>query len=306
MNLNRFVLFVTVAKYGSISKAASALHISQPSATQQLKALEAEYQIRLYRRAGKGVELTEEGRRFLKNVKALLKGVEDLKKGVTVAEQRRRPEPLTVGGNHGISSVFLPCLLAIFKREYPEVEITLRTDNSAAIARLIERGEADIGLIIDAPFSPTLVREPYRREKLIAFVPPGHPLAHKKRLNLTELGQTPLVIRGGAEYQNQIETILAHLESRGLEPTIGLRCDSPEAVKTAVAERMGVGILCRDLVEPQIRTGDFKKIELPDLGLEVQNFVVYSRERPLSAPARAFLKLLYRHRNHDYPLTRAA
>lgn len=306
MNLNRFVLFAAVAKYGSISKAASALHISQPSATQQLKALEAEYQINLYRRTAKGVELTREGKRFLKSAKAVLKGVEELKKGLGGGGNGHSPGPLTVGGNHGISSVFLPSLLAIFKREYPEVEITLRTDNSAAIAELIERGEADIGLIIDAPFSPTLVREPYRREKLIAFVPAGHPLAHKKRLNLIELSQSPLVIRGVAEYQNQIETILAHLESRGLEAIIGIRCDSPEAVKTAVAERMGVGILCRDLVEPQIRTGEFKKLELPDLGLEVQSFIVYSRERPLSGSARGFLKLLYRHRNHDYPLTRAA
>ena len=106
--------------------------------------------------------------------------------------------------------------------------------------------------------------------------------------------RVPIFIRGG---KGTTEGILRQLRDHGFDPGVAIRCDSPRGVKTAVQSKMGLGILYKDIVEPEIRRGDFKVIKLPGLNLEGESFIVFHRDKPLSANAGDFLALMRgRHR----------
>ena len=115
MTLDRFMVFAAVAKHQNVTRASEQLHISQPAVTKQLKLLEKNYNLKLYKRIGRGIELTESGQVFLSDVKAILKRYERLRENITAAPATAKVETLTVGGSHSPSVHLLPSLLARFK-----------------------------------------------------------------------------------------------------------------------------------------------------------------------------------------------
>jgi DNA-binding transcriptional LysR family regulator len=118
-------------------------------------------------------------------------------------------------------------------------------------------------------------------------------LARRKKLTLAELAMAPLIIKKGKEGQfSMAEGILKQVERRGLKLNIIMYCDSPEAVKAAVKAGIGVGISYRDIVEPDVKKGDLKVIKVPELKTQINSFIIYPKERPLSPIAQEFLTLL--------------
>ena len=147
---------MAVAKYLNFTKAAQELHISQPSVFRQFKLLEQDYGLKLYKKIGRGIELTQTGKLFIRYAKEVLLQVENLDK-----EFRRSPSvtngaSLKIGGSYGPSVAFLPSLLAAFKRSHSEVHPTLRSGNSRMIERMVLDSEVDIGLVTHPAASSSL------------------------------------------------------------------------------------------------------------------------------------------------------
>ena len=297
MTLNRLTIFAIVAKHLNFTRASEELHISQPSISQQIKALQEEYESNFYTKSGRGIELTEAGQLFYNNVKPILAQLEKLKGTLDTSPRMIKAEALTVGGSHGPSTLFLPSLLAAFKKNHPRAQITLRTDCTSGIERLILKSLVEIGVVSSRPKSLDLVIEPFRREKVIAFVPINHTLAKKRKLTLSDLMRNPLIIRGGSVGKTRMEETLRQLEISGFKPDIAMRCESPQAVKAAVKKKMGLGIIFRELVESDARNGQFKLLKLPPLNLDTTSFIIYKKDKPLSANARSFLTILRKERN---------
>ena len=118
MTLDRFKVFATVARYRSVTRASEELYITQPAVTKQLKALERDYNANLYRRYGRGIELTEMGQVFLGKVKQILKGynsLESLIQTSTASRSTAEVNTLTIGGTYAPSASLLPSLMARFE-----------------------------------------------------------------------------------------------------------------------------------------------------------------------------------------------
>jgi DNA-binding transcriptional LysR family regulator len=124
------------------------------------------------------------------------------------------------------------------------------------------------------------------------FVRANHPLARKKSVKLSDMLNQPMIIRGGKGISGTTEKALKQLCGQGLGINIVLRCDDPQAVKAAVRQRMGVGIALEDTVKAGVKSGEFKMLNVPDLELAGESFIIYSRKRPLSPLAQEFLELL--------------
>ncbi len=93
------------------------------------------------------------------------------------------------------------------------------------------------------------------------------------------------------------EEIFEQLEDRGLKLNIVMRCESPQAVKAAVRNKIGVGILFREVLDPDVRDGYFKILKIPGLKLETTSFIIRHRDRPLPTNALHFLRLLHQCRD---------
>jgi DNA-binding transcriptional LysR family regulator len=296
MTLDRLTIFAAVAKHRNVTRASRELHLSQPAVSKQLKLLEKHYNTKLFRRGGRGMELTEAGRVFLRDVKAILKRYERFTGKFSAAPSTAKVETLTVGGSISPSVHFLPSMLARFKRTHPHVQFNFRTGTRLAMERLILDSEVDIALITNAPANPGLVLELLRPEPLVAFVYPDHPLARNQELTLQEFERVPLTILKTWKGTGTTERFLREMKKKGLNLNIAMRCDSPAAVKETVSKKMGMGILFKDTIEPEVGKGRFKILKLPVKNFAGKSFIVYRKDRSLSANAQDFLDLLRRSR----------
>ena len=114
MTLHQLRIFECVVRHMNITKASAALHISQPSVSQQLKLLEEEFGTKFLIRLNQGVELTSEGEEFFNGIRPLLAEAEDLEKRFK-SSPTLDTVPLIVGGSHNVSVNVLPKLLMSFK-----------------------------------------------------------------------------------------------------------------------------------------------------------------------------------------------
>ena len=299
MVFKQFMIFAAVARHRNLTRASQELRISQPGVSQQLKLLEGNYGIKLFKRSGRGVELTDAGRLFLSKITPILGQVDELNRSFDSKLPAPQAESLAVGGTHSTSAFLLPSLLAVFKKSRPEVGLTLRTGGRDAVERLVLTSEVELALVTGYPRFPQLDAERYRRERLVVFAAKNHPLARKRNITLRELGRVPLVIRGGKNLSSATESILRQNENQGLQLNIALRCESPESVKAAVREGIGVGILFEDAVTAEIRKNEFKALKVKDVKLEGESWIIYRRDKPLSSLAQEFLALLRKRRDKE-------
>lgn len=203
---------------------------------------------------------------------------------------------LSIGGSHLLSTAVLAPALVVFKKTHPDVQIFLRTKNSPAIARLVSESEIEIGLITQAVQDRELVLEPYRRENMLIVASNLHLLARKPDLTMAEFAEAPLIIR--ERHKSASRQLLDQFERQGLRLNILMRCDTANAVKIAVMNGLGLGLLYEGHVRNEIATGQLKIIKIRRLKRALmQSFILYKAATLLSPIAADFLELL-RQRNH--------
>lgn len=289
MILNRIELFITVAKHHNLAKTAREMHVSASSVCQRLKTLETDFDVKLYKRSKYGIELTGAGQTLLTAGSDVLTRIERLK-SVFKRDLGVAPETLSIGGTHSPSARHLPAAVAAFQKTHPNVKVDFLTARRATLEKLVQASEVDIAIIQSPSKSSGLHLEYFAVDHLVFFCHPNHPLTRKKKLEFTELSNIPLMIREG---KGSTHRMLKELESRGLKISIALRCLSPDAVKAAVRRKMGVGILFSDLIKDDVKRKDFKILRFSKAITAAGNsYIAYSKKKPLSSTAAAFLRLL--------------
>lgn len=292
MNFTQLMAFEAVARQGSITKAARLLRVSQPSVSKHLKNLEESYRVRLFERNGGAMELTDEGRAFLRHVNAILFHLDKLKQEVKLHADPSKTDPLKVAGSYSASAILLPSLLARFKRNHRETPIILRTGSTRNVKTMLLNSEVEVAVANGRPDNPNFITEPFREEQLVIFAVPNHPLARKKSLRLSDLNKALLIATGGKGRSSITERILERYADQGLKAKVAIRCSTPDAVKAIVKKGVGIGIVYKDVVNPEIKKRVFSRLKLPGFRLVGKSYIVYYKERPLSPQAREFLALL--------------
>jgi DNA-binding transcriptional LysR family regulator len=288
MKLHQLKIFEAVAEHLSVTKAAEVLNMSQPAVSLQLKLLEKEYRATFYERSKYGMKLTAHGLKFLLALRPILEGVTKLELEFNVKKRKINPDILNIGANHTFSVILLPEIIIDFKKSHPETTIVAKTASNNAMEEGVASSEVDIALITHATFSPHCTYEAYRELEVVAFVRADNPLAAKS-MSLAELTQNPLVVRRGS-------AILQEFTRSGYKLNLALQCDATEAVKIAIRSGLGVGLLFRPRIEPELLMDEFRMIDVPELkNMNTKSFVVYDRRRSLSPIARDFVQALHRH-----------
>ncbi len=289
MNFAQLKAFQAVANNGSITGAAHMLHVSQPSVSKHLKNLEEDYGVKLFERNAGAVELTDAGSSLLRHANAILVHLDEARKELKAPKSLKISGPLKIAGSYAASALVLPSLLVNFKNKHRDSSIILRTGTTREVKSMLLNSTVEIALLNELPVNPEFASEPFRKEKLVVFAAPNHPLAKKKRLTLSDLRQAALVTTGMA---SAVDKMLNHLVQEGLGAKIAIQCGSPASVKIVVKNKIGLGILFQDMLIQEIRNKLFKVLEIPGLALTVQSYIVYYKDRLLSLPARDFLALL--------------
>lgn len=258
----RLQVFHTVARLLSFTKAAEALHMTQPAVTFQVRQLEEAFNTRLFDRTHNRISLTEAGERVRSYAERILSLYAEMDEEIREMTGEVKGI-LLLGASTTIAEYMLPTLLGEFKRHYPDVGIRLREANSDAIVAMVENNEVDLGLVEAPVGNKNLVVETCRMDPMVLICPPDHTLATLDEVPLEVLGEYPCICR--EEGSGTREVLLEALRAQGMsyeDLNVIMELGSPEAIKGAVEAGMGVAILSRSTVAKELRLGTLVAREL--------------------------------------------
>ena len=244
MELRHLRYFVAVAEAENLSRAALKLHVSQPPLSRQIRDLEDELGFLLLKRTAKSVSLTEAGRTFLNEARAVLQHADE---AVTKARAVASAEPteLHVGHSPTPFAEILPKILRAFQRTMPNVHIRLHDWSNKDTLDGIRDGRLELGLIT-APPKDSSVRdlryEELFRQRVCVAVAPHHPFARRRSVPLVEAAAESLICLTREEYPNYHDYLSIIFSKVKQKPRVIEEHDSMSGVMSAVEAGTAVAI----------------------------------------------------------------
>lgn len=271
--------FDATARLGSMTAAARVLGLRQPTLSAHIHRLEHSHGVELFLRRGRRLEITPFGRTLLEHTRRAF-SAEDDAQALLLAAQHRYAGHLLV---HAIGPYNLVPILKVFGARHPQVSVVVRVGDSRSIAEGIRDHRGDVGLVLHALDDPALACVPHRRQPLVVFAPADHPLAGRRTVRMADLhGQRFVIREEGSTTRRVFEEALRR---RGLSVRVALEMGSREAVREAVAQGLGLGVVAETAFLPDPR---LVKLPLADSDMATHVHLVCRTERRPSPLVSAF------------------
>ncbi|MDY7578148.1 LysR family transcriptional regulator [Herbaspirillum sp. RTI4] len=234
--------FLAAAETGQFSAAASKAHVTQTAITASIKELESALGVQLFiRHHASGVSLTVDGQKFLHHAHNIAAAVNSaihdpglMRQDVTGA--------FRIGATHSMLSYYAVPAIAQFAKAYPQIKLDVIELERPALEAALLSGEIDIGIAwlanFDAPEKFGMV--PLTRSRRQLWLPAAHPLLNKRSIALSEVANLPYILY---DMDETPKNTLLFWEKAGLQPNIRYRVTSIEAVRSLVAQGLGVSIV---------------------------------------------------------------
>jgi DNA-binding transcriptional LysR family regulator len=291
MTPDQLITFAAVAEHLNISHAALALHLSQPAVSGQLRQLQDEFGEPLYRRHGRGIQLTPAGKqlaeyaRHVSDAYRQAHAYRDALRGLARGSLR-------VGASTTLASYLLPYLIAAFQRRFPEVTVMTSGGNTADIVAALQT--LDVAMVEGAPgagLPPGTGLLGWGEDEIVAIVPADHPLAESAGASSTvplgALGAFPIVLR---EEGSGVRQIVEHaFAAAGVPMHVALRVAGVEGVKEAVRAGMGVGFV--SALAMRHEDGALRALSLAPQPLTRRFSILVPHEGARSRVATAFIDM---------------
>ena len=241
MELRQLVSFYHVARLRSVSKAARTLELGQPTVTTHLRKLEDEFEIILFDRIKRPIQLTSEGLLLLELVTPVVQAVDILKTQMNYSESRGS---FIVGAYPDLVMHHLPPGIQAFSKNYPDVRIQLLARPYTPLLRLVKSGEIDLAFSAPPPSDDqSLDFQELFEFDIVLMTPLGHPLLEKDKISLKDLSPWPLILSGPESWTRQ--KVEQELRNQGVSCDVVLALDDTVSIKRYVETGMGVAV-CAD------------------------------------------------------------
>jgi DNA-binding transcriptional LysR family regulator len=290
INVQQLISFYYVAKEESFSIASEKLFITQPAVTQQIKALEAQFSVKLINVKRKRVHLTQAGER-------LVEYAEEIVNRVAVAEKFLKSyqvNNLRIGVATALT-LYLTPIIDKFKELHPSVRVSVREAPSLGLIDDLLDFKLDLCLVgtlqtINKRVQVTRFPEV---EKMVLVAGPDYPLAQKGQTKWEELVDYPLIIQSEGSTARAI--ILEHFAKRNLTPLIGAEVDNVECAKQLARQSKGVALVFLPNVAEEVAQGRLTIIPIADDEIKLGIDVARNSEMAASPVLRAFLGVIEQH-----------
>jgi DNA-binding transcriptional LysR family regulator len=287
MNLRHLAVFHAVAEAGTVNAAAERVHTSQPAISRELRNLEDRLGVVLFDRLPRGMRLTEAGEVLLgyaEKIFALEEAAERAMRALCDLEGGQ----LAIGASNTLGMYLLPAHVSDFYVRHPKVQLTLEIRNTEEIVRGVLDSRFGIGFVEGPVQEQAIEAREFRRDRLVAVISPGHPLAKARQLSVRALAAAPAILREpGSGTREIVENAFA---KHGLTLERVLQISSAEALKRAAMAGGGVGWVSELCVAEELSSGRLLELPAPRLMLTRPLYVLCLRGRQPSNSARAFMK----------------
>jgi molybdate transport repressor ModE-like protein len=286
----RMRLLVEIERQGSVSAAAAAIGIGQPSASQHLRLLEAAAGQRLVERTGRGSRLTDAGHILAARASQALAslGAADEELDALAGLQTGT---IHLGASTAPGVYLLPDTLGCFHRSYPGVTVEVEVAASDEILKRLLGGRVQLALVGATTADERIELEPFLEDEIVGVVQPGLASLKKGALAPAKLSEFMLLAREAGSSSQQV--INQELRAVGVAPKGVWELGSSEAIKRAAREGLGVAFLSRYAVAEEVERGDLESFRLAGRPPLLRHFsVARLAGRPLSPAERSFLDTL--------------
>ncbi|KAF0811739.1 HTH-type transcriptional activator CmpR [Andreprevotia sp. IGB-42] len=272
--LRQLEVFVAVGRYESASRAAEELGLSQSATSTALAELEKQFDIRLFDRFGKRLQLNELGRQLLPKAIELLDRADEVEAALN---GEAGVGHLRIGATLTIGNYLATLLVGEYLRRHPASHIKMAVHNTATVVQQVAHFELDFGLIEGDCQHPDLQVENWVADELVIFCAPEHPLARTGKATLAELTRVPWIVREtGSGTRQTFDAAMRHVLSK---LDIRLELEHTEAIKRAVESGLGIGCISRLALKDAFRRGSLVPIHVDGLDLSRQfHFVVHKQK----------------------------
>jgi DNA-binding transcriptional LysR family regulator len=298
LNFNQLRIFYHAAKNLNFTAAARDLFITQPAITAQIKLLEEHCELKLFRKKGRGVYLTDEGQTLFDYTKHIFDYEKEIELAIEEMRELKRGA-LRLGTTKTYARYFMPFLLTRFHQTYSDIRIHLDEGSSQAMVQSLVDFKNDIVIIAKIVSHPGVRFMPLSREEIVAIAHPDHPLASKSAITAEELaGERIIMKEGGSGTRHLIDNFFARAN---ITPNIVMETSNTEFIKMEVQRGEGIAFLVESAVLLELEQGLLTPLEIDDQTLFLDVSVAYLKDQKLSPPARAFLNSLSNLSGGDMP-----
>lgn len=284
MRLAQLRSFYAVARHGGFTAGARALHVSQPTVTSQVRALETSFGIELFLRRGRSVTLTGTGEALYAVAQRIFE-----QEGEALALLQNTGE-LRSGRLHvgAVGPYHVMAILAAFQRRYPGIELAISIGNSEQVVHGLLERRTDVAMLAQYAADPRLHFMPYRSQRVVVFVRDDHRFARRRGIRIAELAKEAMIVREpGSTTRKAFDEAL---RAARVAPPVAMEIGSREAVREAVLQGLGIAVVSEIefVSDPRLRT-----VPIVDADVQTHAHVVCLAERRRTRIVAAFFDVAY-------------
>jgi len=289
INLNQLRVFYEAARTGSFTSAAKKLCITQPAVTAQIKTFEDQCDLKLFKKKGRSLYLSEEGSTLYEYARRIFeyeREVEDV-----IEEMRKlKRGTLRLGTSKAYARYFMPFLISSFHEAFPLIRVHLDEGSSMDILRSLLDLKNEVAVIARVEEDPNITFLPFKRDQLVLILSPTHSLAKKKSLSVEELVHEPMIMKEiGSGTRKQVNELFSR---KGLAPKVLMETSNTEFIKQLVQRGEGISFLVEEAVAVEIREKRLAAVPVAGENPFLDVSIAYLKGQHLSHPARAFVDML--------------
>lgn len=296
LNFNQLRVFFHAAKKLNFTAAAGELFISQPAVTFQVKAFEEYCNLKLFKKRGRRIYLTDEGRvlqeyadkifKYEKEIENVIDEMRELKRGI-----------LSLGTTKTYARYFMPLMITTFHQNYPHIKIQLNEGSSLDMIHSLLDFEIEVAVIAKAVDHPEVKFFPFSQEEMAVIVTPNHHFAGKQVVDFKDLASEPFIMKEkGSGTRKRVEQLFS---DQNCTPDILMETSSTELIKQLVERGEGISFLVRESVAAEIKEKKLIDVAIKGRRIYLDVSIAYLKEQVLSPPATAFVDTLRKLKSGD-------
>ncbi len=249
------LVFIAVADHQNFTRAAEALHMSQPAVSAHIQSLEKEVGVKLLDRTNKFVKLNKAGEIVYHHAQQILaiytrmgNLLDDLKHTASGA--------LAIGSSYTFGEYILPHIIAKLRESYPMIQPSITIENSSTIIDLIHHQQLDIGIIEGGDFPSDRARvTPFMQDKMSIVLSSAHPLASKETLTPADLAEETWIVRESGSGTRELQDHA--LKQLGISPKSLMVFGSTQVIKESLEAGLGISLISETTMQKELKLGLF-------------------------------------------------
>ena len=284
ITIRQLLVFASVAKHLSFTRASEELHLTQPAVSMQIKQLEKSVGLKLFEQIGKKIYLTEAGSVVLEHAISITSKLNSIENDL---EQLKGID----GGRLTVCiastvNYFATRLISRFSQAHPSVQISLDVTNRHDLLKRLEVNEPDLVLMGRPPSSADLISTAFMDNPLVIISNPHHPLANQENIPIERLSDETFVLREqGSGTRAAMESMF---KKYSIEPNVSTQLSGNESIKQAVEAGLGLALVSFHTVDLELKANRLATLDVQHFPILKKWHIGRRSGKQLSATAHVF------------------